>query len=99
MTGFNLPPGCEVHHIPGNRPEDEAEDAFWEALDQKMIETVGDDRYQELQALIDEQYDVGELVRTYVGLARDLGYRQGEDDTRLAYDMAAAYEEERKQHE
>ena len=22
MTGWNLPPGCEVSHIPGNRPID-----------------------------------------------------------------------------
>ena len=22
MTGFNLPPGCNVNDIPGNRPED-----------------------------------------------------------------------------
>lgn len=22
MTGWNLPPGCEDHHIPGNRPID-----------------------------------------------------------------------------
>jgi len=33
MGGFNLPPGCSVSDIPGNRPEDgkwEAiEEAFW----------------------------------------------------------------------
>jgi hypothetical protein len=33
MTGFNLPPGCNVSDIPGNRPEDEAwekiTDEFW----------------------------------------------------------------------
>lgn len=28
MTGFNLPPGCNVSDIPGNRPEDER----WEAI-------------------------------------------------------------------
>lgn len=31
MTGYNLPPGCEVHHLPGNRPEDVAWDEFWES--------------------------------------------------------------------
>ncbi|MHA2023331.1 MAG: hypothetical protein ACTSWQ_06685 [Candidatus Thorarchaeota archaeon] len=30
MTGYNLPPGCEVHHLPGNRPEDVAWDHYWE---------------------------------------------------------------------
>ena len=29
MTGFNLPPGCSVSDIPGNRPEDEAYEHFW----------------------------------------------------------------------
>lgn len=35
MSGFNLPPGCSVSDIPGNRPEDLAEEAFWEALADK----------------------------------------------------------------
>lgn len=30
MTGWNLPPGCETRHIPGNRPEDVARDEAWE---------------------------------------------------------------------
>jgi len=30
MTGFNLPPGCNVSDIPGNRPEDELADAIAE---------------------------------------------------------------------
>lgn len=28
----NLPPGCRVSDISGNRPEDAAEEAFWDAL-------------------------------------------------------------------
>lgn len=28
----NLPPGVTLNMIPGNRPEDEAEERFWEAL-------------------------------------------------------------------
>ncbi|MBO0705555.1 MAG: hypothetical protein J2P39_09565 [Candidatus Dormibacteraeota bacterium] len=32
MTGWNLPPGCNVSDIPGNRPEDEAEELFWDEL-------------------------------------------------------------------
>lgn len=30
MTGFNLPPGCNVSDIPGNRPEDMLEEAIAE---------------------------------------------------------------------
>ena len=32
MTGFNLPPGCEVSDLPGNRPEDEAWDDLFNWL-------------------------------------------------------------------
>lgn len=28
MTGFNLPPGCSVNDLPGNRPFDEFADDF-----------------------------------------------------------------------
>lgn len=44
MTGFNLPPGCNVSDIPGNRPEDLAEEAFWETVDERFIERVGKER-------------------------------------------------------
>lgn len=36
MTGFNMPPGCSVNDIPGNRPEDIEQEAlmteFYKAL-------------------------------------------------------------------
>lgn len=37
MTGFNLPDGCETHHIPGNRPEDIVWEQAWEELDMDDI--------------------------------------------------------------
>src|SRR5262245_27375960 len=30
MTGFNMPPGCNVSDIPGNSPVDQAAEAQWE---------------------------------------------------------------------
>lgn len=30
MSGFNLPPGCSVSDIPGNRPEDGVEERLLE---------------------------------------------------------------------
>lgn len=30
MSGFNLPPGCNVSDIPGNRPEDGVEEQLLE---------------------------------------------------------------------
>lgn len=32
MSGFNLPPGCSASDIPGNRPEDGAEETLAEAM-------------------------------------------------------------------
>jgi hypothetical protein len=32
MAGWNLPPGCSISDIPGNRPEDEAEEALYDAI-------------------------------------------------------------------
>jgi hypothetical protein len=49
MTGFNLPDGCEVHHLPGNRPEDEA----FEKLVEEAIERI-EELLQLLVAEIDE---------------------------------------------
>lgn len=42
MTGFNLPPGCEVHHIPGHRPEDERHEKLAEAFDRDLGDLVKD---------------------------------------------------------
>lgn len=82
MTGFNLPPGCEVWHIPGNRPEDQDEEAFWDTL----FERAPDDKLPEEWW---EDEGIAELVR----LARDLGYKKGADDQRLAEDLARAERE------
>lgn len=48
MTGFNLPPGCNVSDIPGNRPEDLAAEAAYEALCEeletsKLVDPIQDD--------------------------------------------------------
>lgn len=32
MTGFNLPPGCSVSMLPGNTPEEQAEEAAYEHI-------------------------------------------------------------------
>jgi hypothetical protein len=32
MTGWNLPPGCNVSDLPGNRPEDERNEALWDTI-------------------------------------------------------------------
>ena len=74
MTGFNLPPGCEVHHIPGNRPEDLAEEAWWEKLGElcpDVPEEIWDD--ERVQKLVESARD----------LAWTLGYNEGRADEQL----------------
>lgn len=38
MMGWNLPPGCEVSDLPGNRPEDEDWDHYWDEEIDRIIE-------------------------------------------------------------
>lgn len=44
MTGFNLPPGVEVHHIPGNRPEDIELEKFFDHIETMLGESIGEGR-------------------------------------------------------
>jgi len=37
MAGFNLPPGCSVSDIPGNRPEDEKIEAAYDLIDELLF--------------------------------------------------------------
>lgn len=83
MTGFNLPPGCSVSDIPGNRPEDMAEEAWWEAFD-KACE-------QQSVEIPQEAYDSDWFAQALV-LARDLGYTQGANEQRLDDELARAEE-------
>jgi hypothetical protein len=42
MTGWNMPPGCNVSDIPGNRPEDGAGEEFEEKFFDKAAEIFGE---------------------------------------------------------
>lgn len=62
-SGFNLPPGCRVSDIPGNRPEDEAWEAiingFWNKKRTPEKDRVLSDADTPLTELIDEAIDYG----------------------------------------
>lgn len=66
MTGYNLPPGVNVSDIPGNRPEDLAEEAWWD----KLIELAPDDH-------LPADWWEDEGICALVGIVRDLAYTQG----------------------
>jgi hypothetical protein len=71
MTGFNLPPGVEVHHIPGNRPEDVAEDKFFEHVDKMLAESIGESRADHFFDHIGKG-DFEEVLREYASIAAGL---------------------------
>lgn len=83
MTGFNLPPGVSVNDIPGNRPEDLAEEAWWEKLGELCPDVP--------EAIWDDEH-----VQKLVNVARDLAYAQGYGEAtadRAMADLAAASDE------
>ncbi len=67
----NLPPGVNVNMIPGNRPEDAEEEAWWgtfeETCDEKRVTIPAD--------LLDAPWFVGAI-----GVARELAYAEGYND-------------------
>lgn len=75
MTGFNLPPGVNVSDIPGNRPEDLAEERFWEELEKRFEKNFP--QYQRAIVNLTDIPHVEDALREYVTLARDMGYEQG----------------------
>jgi hypothetical protein len=80
MTDFNMPPGVSVNDIPGNRPEDLAEDAFWD----KIGELAPADHLPE------EWWDDTEGIVALVNIVRDLAYRVGYEEGRAEAELAAA---------
>jgi hypothetical protein len=72
MTGWNLPPGVNESMLPGNRPEDQASEEFWMALENQLIERgVEPADLERLQ---------GAFVLAVLEVARDLGYTAGYND-------------------
>ena len=76
MTGWNMPPGCNVSDIPGNRPEDQEAEAFYDwfyDMEEKARKThvPGSELYTEMLA---------RLMWEKVGEAYSKGYAQGAAD-------------------
>jgi hypothetical protein len=90
----NLPPGVSLNMIPGNRPEDEADEKFWEVLLGKL-EEAGISRiiipvgtippWMKIDDML--QDDDGEFVKLIL-MARDLGYNHGYNDGQMESYMA-----------
>lgn len=71
----NLPPGVSENDIPGNRPEDVAEERFWTQLDERFIREYGEPAKRWLT--ICEDLDPDDMIWDYVRLAKDMSYEHG----------------------
>jgi len=65
----NLPPGVSEHMIPGNRPEDVLEEAFWNNLEEKLKER------NNLE--VEDEFWQADWFQTAVTMAREIGYDLG----------------------
>ena len=86
----NLPPGCSVNDIPGNRPEDEREEAFWDAWFNEA------ERHEiTIPSEIDAEWgaDPFHWLSRLIIIARDLGYSEGFGDGQQEAQMAQMAEE------
>lgn len=92
----NLPPGVNESMIPGNTPQDMAEDAFWDELD-KRFDKENPEFYKTIDALF-EREEVEEALIAYVIMARDIGYNAGYSDGDAERSMEQAFEERRDKH-
>lgn len=80
MAGFNLPPGCNVTDLPGNRPEEQAAEAFWDLAYEQFPESMPDEDKNKVINWCWEQ----------VGNAYGEGYQQAMSDSALALEMLTA---------
>jgi hypothetical protein len=66
MMSSNLPPGCSVSDIPGNRPEDaeweEMNDCLFQVLDQQGFEALVDKVLERVHEAYNAGYSDGEKI-------------------------------------
>jgi len=72
--------------IPGNRPEDIAEEEFWATLEEKLQEKHNLD--------VEDEFWNADWFQTAIAMARDLGYERGFGEGRQEEQMAQAHKEE-----
>jgi hypothetical protein len=99
MGNSNLPPGVSEGMIPGNRPEDLEEEAFWDRFDVQLREKMPhyaavvdeiEDQMLSVTLSDGQEWMVEEAITGITQLARDMGYEKGIDDERLAHQMDEA---------
>jgi hypothetical protein len=79
--------------IPGNRPEDIAEEEFWATLEKKFAEQ-NEGNSDLFWNWMNENQALSDAVMEYATIARDLGYERGFAEGRQEEQMAQAMKEE-----
>jgi flagellar biosynthesis/type III secretory pathway protein FliH len=83
--------------VPGNRPEDIAEEEFWETLATKMLEAgFKQEQIDSLGEMGDSNLD---FATKAIEIARDLGYTRGFNEGRDEERMSQLYEQEKEEDE
>jgi hypothetical protein len=93
MSYPDLPPGVTPSMIPGNRPEDEAEERFWEALPEhvNLQDASGRSVAADPEVIVARLQDP--IVYALVSAARDLAWNTGLQEGRAEEQMAQAAEQ------
>lgn len=94
MTGWNLPPGVNVNDIPGNRPEDEAYEVFWEKLDEEFQSRYGKKAIETIDSILASPNLDGPFIN-YVDLAAELAAIHAVSDYKADQELEHSYAEER----
>ena len=85
MGGSNLPPGVTESMIPGNRPEDIAEEEFWDVLDERFAKK-HKSLSRQIHALMEASHSG--MIPKYAAMARDIGYERGFAEGRAEAEMS-----------
>jgi len=105
IFGWDLPPGCSINDIPGNRPEDGYwEELFLHFLDEKRIKErkFGIKVSDEETALITKLYNdpkYSSAIDAYLQMAIEFGIEVGEKQSEEALCENKYYEEQYLQQE
>jgi hypothetical protein len=95
MGGFNLPPGVSVGDIPGNRPQDLAEEAFWGALNAAFEkEHPVYTSILKLQVWEKDDDNLMNAFLAYAEMARDMGFDRGAAEAQAEHQMAETAKQE-----
>jgi hypothetical protein len=79
--------------IPGNRPEDIAEEEFWQTVFEKLEDKLNWDKMDKMSARM-ENWD--DITQAFIQIVRDLSYERGFNEGRQEEQMAQAMKEEKE---